>query len=244
MKPTQQVLLPGLEKQFNFLKNNLEWTEKKSLIIGSGTEFIASEIVKLTNQLVDIAVDNSESFLLTKLNLSSNDKISCSLMDFDFLDFKDQSYDLVYAQASISSPNRKKILREIHRVLKSQGYLCCGEIIKLRPEMPRFIQDILLKSNLSPLTLLEIKSTYEKSSFDLIADIDLSTTLKMFFELARKQANKESLKLSDNEKSYHKKMLNRFAHESNSFLKFGADKYLGFYSFLFQKRSWLLKKAI
>jgi DNA-directed RNA polymerase subunit N (RpoN/RPB10) len=34
--------------------------------------------------------------------------------------------------------------------------------------------------------------------------------------------------LSGQEKSYYKKLLNKISHESNAYLKLGADKYIGF----------------
>ena len=42
-------------------------------------------------------------------------------------------------------------------------------------------------------------------------------------------------KLGESEKAYHKKMLNRISHESNAYLKLGADKFIGFVSLLLTK---------
>jgi hypothetical protein len=34
--------------------------------------------------------------------------------------------------------------------------------------------------------------------------------------------------LTEKEKSYYKKLLNKISHESNAYLKLGADKYIGY----------------
>lgn len=231
------VLLPGLEGQIDFLIKNLDLTNKKVLVIGAGSDYIASKISRLSSQHVDIIVDDTASMLLTRLNLSGHKNISCSMMDFDSTNFEDNSFDVVYAQASISSPNRKKILNEIFRILKPESYLCSGELIKLKNEIPPFIKNILSVSNLSPLNISDLKKLYESLNYFFIAEVDLSHTLNLYFDKAKQSAEIAEKSFKENEKAFHKKLLNRFAHESNSFLKFGADKYLGFYSFIFKTRS-------
>jgi hypothetical protein len=41
--------------------------------------------------------------------------------------------------------------------------------------------------------------------------------------------------LSNEEKSYHKKMLKRISHESNAYLKLGGNKFIGFISVILRK---------
>jgi hypothetical protein len=41
--------------------------------------------------------------------------------------------------------------------------------------------------------------------------------------------------LTQQEKSYYKKLLHKISHESNAYLNLGADKYIGFIALLLQK---------
>jgi len=231
----KSILLPGLNKQLQFLKSNSDLTGKKVLIIGAGSELIAEDIFSLTNLPVDIIVDNYDSLIATRLNIHDKKNISCSLMDFESTDFAANSFDLVFAQASVSIPNRKNILKEIFRILKPNSTLCIGEIIKLQEKTPPFISEIFSTSNLFPLILSELEKVYEKSGFVLLSKTDLTSTLPEYFKLANKFAKKAESEMNESEKNYMKKILNRYLHESNSFLKFGGDKYLGFYTFIYNK---------
>ena len=41
--------------------------------------------------------------------------------------------------------------------------------------------------------------------------------------------------LTDNEKSYYKKLIKKMSHESNAFLNLGGDNYFGFMMLILQK---------
>ncbi len=60
-------------------------------------------------------------------------------MDFSITDFNDAVFDIVYAQASISSKMRNKIIKEIKRILKPEGILSVGEITSLKSSPPIFV---------------------------------------------------------------------------------------------------------
>jgi ubiquinone/menaquinone biosynthesis C-methylase UbiE len=141
----------------------------------------------------------------------------------------------VYAQASVSLTNRNKILKEIKRILKPNGYFSVGETVSLRKDYPAFIRDLLDGSNILPLFYEDIEKYYTERKFKVIAKADLTDTLATFYMESSKHLREVERGLSDKEKSYHKKLVNRIGHESNAYLKLGGDKYIGFETLLLIK---------
>ncbi|MBR7513111.1 hypothetical protein KC219_23420, partial [Mycobacterium tuberculosis] len=88
--------------------------------------------------------------------------------------------DLIYAQASITS-NRSKIIKEFKRILKPNGFLCVGEIVKLSSNPPKFILDVFNASNLIPLEKEKFISYYDEKNFKLISSDDISFTLREYY---------------------------------------------------------------
>ncbi|MCB9208149.1 MAG: methyltransferase domain-containing protein [Ignavibacteriales bacterium] len=228
----KQIYLPGLKKQTEFLFNKLNLEGFNILIIGSGTSEISKMLQNKSGQNIEIIVEEYESLLSLKLELTNSKNTSIKLMDFESTDFKDETFDLVYAQGSLSDSRRKKIIKEIKRILKSEGYFCIGEIVKLEEEIPNFVKDIVESSNLSPLNKNEIEKYYFDRNFELIDSIDLSNTLADYYKISSEQLSKSEKNLSENEKSYYKKLLNKISHESNAYLKLGANRYIGFLALL------------
>lgn len=234
-KKQELILLPGLDKQFRFLLSKISLENKRSLVIGSGSEVVAKQIFLFSQEKVDLIVDNYDALINSRLSIGKNDFIGCSIMDYHATDFANDSFDLIYAQSSISTELHKKILKEIYRILKPDGLLCAGELVKHSNEIPKFVEDILNSSELFVLTMDKLISQYLSLGFLLIDKIDLSDSFFRYFELARQKALEVKNLLSKRELSFHKKLLTRFSHEANSFLKHGGDKYIRFHAFLFQK---------
>jgi DNA-directed RNA polymerase subunit N (RpoN/RPB10) len=59
--------------------------------------------------------------------------------------------------------------------------------------------------------------------------------LKNFYESAKQSLKDVINELSDKEKSHYKKLLNKISHESNAYLKLGADRYIGFKMIILKK---------
>ncbi|NWF89485.1 MAG: class I SAM-dependent methyltransferase [Ignavibacteriaceae bacterium] len=228
MQESHNIFLPGGFKQFKTLKGKFSFSSRAVLIIGSGTEKIAEKMIKSGSSKVKIIVNDVDSLLTSKLQLHSDLPIETKLMDFDNTDFADKEFDLIYAQGSISSTNRNKIIKEIKRVLKPEGTFCVGEITSLEKVYPKFIKEIFESSDLLPLFHEECEKYYNNRMFDVLFTQDLSSSLKSFYENAAVELKKNIDKLSGQEKSYYKKLLNKISHESNAFLNLGADKYIGF----------------
>ncbi len=231
----KKFFLPGLDKQINFLLKNLSSKIESALVIGSASEIPAEIISKNFNCNVEVIVEDYESLLNSKLILSDSSKLNIRLMGFEATDFNSSSFDLVYAQASISSTNRNKIVKEINRILKPGGHFCVGEIVALNKSVPMFVQDIFDSSDLLPLFHNDLTKYYIERKFTLSGSVDLTNTLKEFFLLNADMLKSSKGDLTQQEKSYYKKLLNKISHESNAYLKLGADKYIGFIALLLQK---------
>lgn len=228
MQENLYIFLPGGFKQFRILKSKFIISGKSVLVIGAGSEKIAEKIIDSGASSVKMIVNDFESLINSRLNLSKESEIVLEMMEYDNTDFSDNVYDLVYAQGSISSANRSKIIKEIKRILKADGVLCVGEMTSLRKEYPVFIKDIFESSEIVPLSNESCSTFYTQRNFSVILEQDLSSSLKSFYENAASSLEKSIEKFTDIEKSYYKKLLNKISHESNAYLKLGADKYIGF----------------
>jgi SAM-dependent methyltransferase len=68
----------------------------------------------------------------SKIKLKDEEKIKCKMMDYAHTDFESGYFDLIYAQGSICIPERKDIIKEIKRILNSDGTVCTGEVVSLK----------------------------------------------------------------------------------------------------------------
>jgi ubiquinone/menaquinone biosynthesis C-methylase UbiE len=232
------IFLPGVDQQVKFFLNCIDIKDKKSLIIGSGTTDIAQKMIAKGSSNVIIIVDDYDSLLTMRYQLEKqNEKnISVRMMEFDNTDFRKESFEVVFAQASVSGSDRNKIVKEIKKILKTEGIFCAGEVISLKENPPAFVQEIWNSSDLKPLKINELNKYYEERGFEIIDQKDLSFTLKGFYQESAKMLSKELGSLSKEEKSYYKKLLKKISHESNAYLKLGGNEYMGFMSLIVRKK--------
>ena len=235
MKETQSIFLPGGFKQFRILKTKYVLNDRNVLIIGSGSERIAEKMIESGASSVMLIVNDYDSLINSRLNLIKDSKVLVKMMDFDNSDFKTEEFDLVYAQASISLLNRNKIVKEIKRILKPEATLCVGEITALTDDYPPFVKNIFDSSDILPLLNADCGSYYKERNFSVLFEEDLSSSLKSFYEHTAEKLADKIYTLSDKEKSYYKKLLNKISHESNAYLKLGADRYIGFKMLILKK---------
>jgi SAM-dependent methyltransferase len=230
-----KFFLPGTDKQLNVLLKQIKIKDLSILIIGPGTEEISKRFLYGGASKVVIIVQDNDSILRTRINLSGEKEIQIRLMEFGNTDFRNSTFDLVYAQASISTPNRNKILKEIRRILKPGGYLCAGEIVSLTQSPPQFVKDIWNNSGISPLFFNEVEKFYAESKFNVITVNDISYTLKEFYRLSGNLLKEKLNDLHDEEKIYYKKLLKQISHESNVYLKLGGNAHMGFIGVIVKK---------
>jgi ubiquinone/menaquinone biosynthesis C-methylase UbiE len=112
----------------------LQGLEKPRILnIGCGSGVPTIELAKLSDGEV-IGIDTDES-LLEKLSVKSQEKgfsnrvkiKKCSLFE---IDFPDESFDIVWAEGSISIIGFERGLREWKRLLKNNGFLVIHDGIK------------------------------------------------------------------------------------------------------------------
>ena len=236
MQENQNIFLPAGFKQFRILKSKFIISDKTVLVIGASSEKIAEKIIDSGAVSVKMIVNDFDSLMNSRLNLGKESRTVLEMMEYDNTDFGDKEFDLVYAQGSISSFNRSKIIKEIKRTLKADGVLCVGEITSLKKEYPVFIKDIFESSEIHPLLNDDCLTYYTERKFSVLHEQDLSSSLKSFYENALSSLETSIEKLTDTEKSYYKKLLNKISHESNAYLKLGADRYIGFKMLILKSR--------
>ena len=237
MKTDNTIYLPGTEKQFNHLKNNVSLEGQEILIIGSNSVKIAEMFSNSGAKSITIIVEDYESLLNSRIMVDNGNGVNVRLMEFTNTDFINDSFDIVYTQASISSKMRNKIIKEIKRVLKPEGILNVGEITSIKSSPPKFVDDIWESGNILPLNSEDIKKYYEERKFEVVDTLDLSAHLKDFYLESIKLLYNSIDSLSENEKAYYKKLLKRMSHESNVYLKLGGKDYMGFTSIIVRRIS-------
>ncbi len=230
-----KTFLPGSDEQVKYLLGKVDITDKDVLIIGAGSHNIARVIAENGAANVSVIINDYESLLTVRMMLAGFENISIKMMEYTNTDFDKSQFDIVYAQASISNSERNKIVKEIKRILKPEGIFCVGEIVSLANEQPQFMKDIWENSLIEPLIKDEINGYYKSRNFAVDDSVDFSRSLKDFYSFGSKMLGEKSKELSEEEKSYYKKLINRISHESNAYLKLGGDKYMGFMILLLRK---------
>ena len=228
MKLTNKIFLPGTDRQIEIFIKKIDVKDKSVLVIGAGSEEIAKRLKQENPSSLFLIMEEQGSLLVSRLYLKDEKEIQVRLMDFENTDFDSEQFDIIYAQASISSIKRNKIIKEIKRILKPNGVLCAGEIVSRAKEVPGFVKDIWEHSGISPLNEMELGKYYTSKGFEIQNEEDLSYTLGDFYSTGSNLLKQRIQDLSEKEKSYYKKLLNQISHESNVYLKLGGDKHIGF----------------
>lgn len=236
MNINKTILLPGTDKQLEFLLSKVEVKDKSILVMGAASESITEELQKRSAQKVQLIMEDFDSFINATLKLEGNENIEVRMMEFERTDFEDSQFDLIYAQASVSGENRKAILKEMKRILKDDGRLCIGEIVLLKEDPPRFVLDILETSALQPLISKKVNEFYVSKGLTVMDEKNISETLQDYYSMNEQKLFSVKKDLSEKEKSYYKKLINQLRHEANAYLNLGADKYIGFKTIIARKK--------
>jgi ubiquinone/menaquinone biosynthesis C-methylase UbiE len=212
------------------LFEHVELKGSHALIIGPNCESIAVSLTDIYSD-VHIITDDYNSVLQYRMKLKAEEKVKIKMMDYAYTDFEDGFFDLVFAQGSMSVPERKNILKELKRIISDAGTVCIGEIVSLTEPIPQFVADIWEQSNLEPILASTIKNFYESKGFTVLGEKNHSSTMKDFYE----KVMLEFSMTSKEEKEQNKKYFSRIKHESNAYIKHGGDKYIGFKSLIMRK---------
>lgn len=231
------IFLPGSNRQLNYILKKFEFDGKKVLVMGAGSGEAAVKLQKATGVEVEYIVEDYDALINSKITLEGNNMIITRIMDFSLTDFEKETFDFIYAQASISTVDKNKIVKEIKRILKPEGHLCVGEITALRDTVSKFVKDIWDASYLNPLFYENLEKYYNERKFELVEISDFSEVLSEYYSLSLDKLEDTKTELTNQEKSYHKKLLNRISHESKAFLNQGGDKFMGFHVLLLRKNN-------
>ena len=222
--------LPGENYQLEHLLEQNYPNGKKALIVGPVTASIVKKILNNYPELFIIS-DSYDSLINIRASLKEIEAVKIKLMDYSHTDFKDNSFDLIYSQGSISVSERKNILKEMKRILTENGKLSVGEIVLLKEPVAGFVRDIWQQSGLEPLPMATINQFYTSRGFEIVSEKDVSGSLKDYYE----KISYSFSKAGKDEKFQNKKIFSRMKHESNVYLKLGGDKYIGFKSLILRK---------
>lgn len=228
-------LLPGTEFQYRRLKNSPVEQNIPILFIGAGNEFFADKFSKKFKVDAELIVEDYETLISAKLLLQENSAVTTRIMDFARTDFDDKQFKCVYAQASVSNPDRNKIIKEIKRILQPEGFLIVGEIVKIRKDIPAYVNDILTSSQLSLLDSEEITSYYEQRNFTVIEECEEKRGLDEYYELCSVIMKNNVNLMDEDELKYNKKLIKKARHETDAYLKLGLDKFISFKILVLQK---------
>jgi len=229
------IYLPGGDDQFNHLKSNIELNGKSILIIGANTERIAKLFLEAGTNSVTIIIDDYDLLIKARLVIDRIERVTAKFMEYTNTDFDTANFDIVYAQGSISNPERNKILKEIKRILNPKGVIIVGEYISLSETAPKYVKDVWENGNILPLNSAELSGYYKARNFDVVDVSELSNKLENFYTTSKKLLNEKMDLLTEQEKIYYKKLLKRINHESNVYLKLGGSDYMGFSSIILRK---------
>jgi hypothetical protein len=230
LRTSVEIQIPGGNKQIEHLLGEHKLEGKRALVLGNINHTTFSKLLGSFEQL-NIIVEDYASLIKLRFNFKENESLKIKMMDYAHTDFENELFELVYAQGSISVPERKNMVKEMKRISVDGGLFSIGEIISLKEPVAAFIEDIWEQSGLKPLSDSSITKFYDGKNFEIISEKDLSHTLKNFYEKVGDIVSK----MSKEEKEQDKKYFSRMKHESNAYLKLGGDKYIGFKSLIMRK---------
>lgn len=223
-----EIFLPGLNEQLKQFLKHIEIEGKKILVVGGETEIIAQKLYDVSEIPVEIIVDDDDLLANLRYALKETENISVKLMEYENTDYAKHTFDIIYAQASISRTGKGKILKEFRKILKPDGMLCIGEPVLLREDVPTSITEILQRTNQLLTPLEKFEAFYTERKFEVLHKFDLHHTIKKFYSKGNELLKKKKEHLEESEKKQFKKDLNQLTHETNLFSKHGGDKYIGY----------------
>ncbi len=221
-----RLLLPGGGTPLKVLNKVVSLQPQKILVVGGMSELLAKRLSAKYKVEVELIVEDYEALLNANLILEYDENVIVKLMDFERTDYENSYFDLIFAQGTISNKNRKKIVKEVKRVLKPDGIFAVTEIVKTQETLPRVMNDLLDAAGISPLNESEAEKYYFERNFKVLESKILPDALPAYYKSIQYIFDGKEEELTTSEKSYYKKIIHRISHEGNVFLKYGGEKYI------------------
>ncbi len=221
-----KLLIPGGGTPLKLLEKNVSDKPSKILVVGGMSELIAKRLQAKFKVKTELIVEDFESLLNANLILDYEENIIVKMMDFERTDYENDFFDLIFAQGTISGNNRKKIIKEIKRILKPGGIFAVSEIVKKTESLPPVMNNLTEAAGISPLAEADVEKYYMERNFTIIDSKDLPQALPEYYKAIQFIFEGKEEELTESEKSYYKKIIHRISHEGNVFLKYGGSKYI------------------
>jgi SAM-dependent methyltransferase len=230
------IFLPGTDKQIRFLLETVPPEGKNILIAGGNTEAVAVKLKKFNPSGLQVITENENDMMEMRMKLREKN-IPVKLMDYTNTDYREKMFDIIYAQGTFSVTARRKIYKEMLKILKDEGIICSGEIIDTTGAAPLFMKNIWESSGIAPLTFDKQVVFYNELGLEVIEQKDLSYTLRDFYHSGKDKLSEFKKSGTEDQKTYYKKLLNKISHESNAYLKLGGDKHMEFHVFILKRKN-------
>lgn len=148
-------------------EQHLYTTNKSSVLeIGAGTGLMSEPLLNKfpTVYVIDISI---ASLIVFKRRFTHYNNFSCQVADLEFLPFVDQSFDFVFSAGVLSYGDNDRVMREIHRVLKTGGKYICVDSLNNNPiyrlnRWLHFLKGSRSKSTLARMPSLKMLEDYKE----------------------------------------------------------------------------------
>lgn len=230
----EKIFLPGGKKMFDYMSLKISAEGKKVLILGENSLEIAGLFKSVKSDSVIVGVRDDETLMLERMRLTDK-SVSVRLLAFEATGLPHESFDIVYAQASLCVRYRDEIFNEVYKLLKHEGYFVLGELTKNEEKTPQFLNDLWAMQDIQPVTGEKLLNLLEAAGFVCKHAANLSGQLSSFYKTGRMMIEDYKKVHGDEIRGTDKKQINTMKHEVNAYLKLGGDRYIGLNCYILKK---------
>lgn len=208
------------------------------LDIGCGPGMQTIELAKLSNGSI-IALDNYQPFLdqlMIKAKKNGVDElITPTLQSMDEMNFKENTFDLIWSEGALYHLGFLKGLQECYRLLKPKAYLAVTEAVYLKPNPPQPVIDFWKDEYPDIRNLDDTIKLIKKADFKLLSHFTLpnSSWMDNFYDPMAKRIDELKKKYAHNEIALH--VLTTAEQEIDIFKKY--SDYFGYEFFIMKRKN-------
>lgn len=235
MPENKSPFLPGGDSPVKFFLKEFPERDCSLLILGNGFPQLVPFFVDAGFSSVKAASDDNTEVFEYKANTPKEKQIPSLCVDYASLDYKDESFDHVFCQATLTLSGRNKLIKQIRRVLKPGGHLTTSEILCNKKPAPTFLNDIWAESGQDPLYTDEFEPYYTSRGFIIKSSADFTNDLDEFYIKSYKLLESSLKSLPADKRVQFRKDFVQEKHEITSLVKGGALKYMNLKTMILQK---------